>query len=168
MTAARHIILALLLILAQAAIDNYVNMTVYLDIALCLYIVLTLPPRWGAIPSMIVGFAVGIIVDVLGNGIIGMSAAAMTAVALCRKTVFRIAAPREKEKRQDIGTMGLRNFILYTLPLTLVYLLVYILLDSSGFRPAGQNLIRTGISLAANTAIMGFLYAITSDNGRRK
>lgn len=168
MTTARHIILALLLILAQAAIDNYVNMTVYLDIALCLFIVLTLPPGWGAIPSMIAGFAVGITVDILGNGIIGMSAAAMTAVALCRKTVFNIAAPREKDKRQEFWDMGLRNFILYTIPLTLIYLLVYILLDSSGFRPAGQNLLRLGISLAANTAIMGFLYAITSDNGRRR
>lgn len=97
-----------------------------------------------------------------------MSAAAMTAAALCRKTVFSLAAPREKDKRQEFEAMGLRDFILYTIPMTLIYLLVYILLDSSGFRPAGQNLIRLGISLAVNTAIMGFLYAITFDNGRKR
>ena len=79
MSTTRHIITALLLILAQGAVDNYINLSVYLDLSLCLYILLTLPPRWGAIPSMATGFILGLTVDVLGNGIPGMTAAAMTA-----------------------------------------------------------------------------------------
>ncbi len=169
MSTIRYIILALLLILAQGALDNYVNMSVYIDLALCLYILLVLPPRWGAVPSMLVGFVLGLTVDVLGNGIPGMSAAAMTAAGLCRKSLFNLTAPKEKEKRQSVETAGLRSFILYALPIELIYLTVYILLDSSGFRPLGQSLAREGISLTANTAMMAFLYIISTDmSGRRR
>lgn len=101
MTAARHTILAFLLVLAQAAIDNYVNMTVYLDIALCLFIVLTLPPKWGAIPSMIAGFAVGVGVDILGNGIIGHVGSCNDSCSPVPQN--RILLSGSKRKRQASG-----------------------------------------------------------------
>ena len=168
MSTTRHIITALLLILAQGAVDNYINLSVYLDLSLCLYILLTLPPRWGAIPSMATGFILGLTVDVLGNGIPGMTAAAMTATGVFRRSIFNLTAPKEKEKRQNFETMGLRNFLLYSLPLILIFLTVYILLDSSGFRPAGQCLARLGISLAANTALTAFLYTASNDSRRKQ
>lgn len=168
MSAARHTILALLLILAQGALDNYINLSVYLDIFLCLFIVLALPPKLGSIPSMTAGFVLGLAVDILGNGIPGMNAAAMTAAGVCRKGIFELTAPKEKEKREGIDTMGLRNFVLYSMPLVLICLTVYILLDSSGFRPAGLCLARLGISFVVNTLLMAILYMISIDHNRRR
>ena len=128
MTTARHIIIALLLVLAQGAIDNYVNLSVYLDPSLCIYILLTLPPHWGAIPSMATGFILGLTVDVLGNGIPGMTAAAMTANGVFRRSIFNHKAPKENEKRQNFEAMGLRNFHLYSLPLIFIFLTLSMLL----------------------------------------
>lgn len=164
----KYIIVAVLLILAQGALDNYVNISIYLDIAMCLYLLLALPVRWGTVPTMLAGFVIGLLVDILGNGILGMSAAAMTAAGLCRRGIFNLTAPKENEKRQSIETIGIRSFIYYSAPLTVIYLAVYILLDSSGFRPAGFCLARFGISAAVNTALMAFLYAISSDNRKRR
>ena len=168
MSAARYTVLVLLLVLAQGALDNYINLTVYLDIILCLFLVLILPPKWGAVPSMLAGFLMGLAVDILGNGITGMSAAALTAAGLCRKSIYGVTAPREKEKRQSIETMGLRNFFLYSMPLTLISLAVYIFLDSSGFRPLGQCLLRLCISFAVNTLLMTFLYVVSIDHHNRR
>lgn len=163
----RHIIMAVLLVLAQGALDNYVNLTVFLDLSLCLYIILMLPFRWGTVPAMLTGFVIGLTVDILGNGIPGMSAAAMTAAGLCRKGILSLTGPRDKEKRQSIENFGIRGFVLYSVPVILIYLGVYILLDSSGFRQPGASLARLAISLAANTALMAFLYAISTDSTRR-
>lgn len=168
MSAARWTILALLLVLAQGALDNYINLTVYLDIVLCLFLVLILPPGWGAVPSMMTGFILGLAVDILGNGITGMSAAALTAAGLFRRSIYSLTAPREQEKRQSIESMGLRNFVLYSMPITLICLTVYILLDSSGFRPVGLCLARLGISFAVNTLLMAFLYIVSADHHNRR
>lgn len=163
----RHILLALLLILAQGALDNYVNLTVYLDLSLCLFIILTLPFRWGTVPTMLTAFTIGIVTDILGNGIPGMSAAAMTAAGLCRRSLLLASASAEKDK-QTIDSLGVRRFVLYSAPIILIYMTVYILLDSSGFRPAGQCLARLGISLVANTAMMAFLYTLSTENHSRR
>lgn len=165
---ARYTILALLLILAQGALDNYINLSVYVDIVLCLYLLLALPSKWGALPSMLTGFVIGLLIDILGNGIIGMSAAAMTATGLCRRGIFNITAPKEAEKRQSIDTLGLRNFLYYSAPLVLIYLSVYILIDSSGFRPAGFCLARLAISTAVNIVLTVCLYAVSTDHSRRR
>lgn len=94
----KYIIVAVLLILAQGALDNYVNISIYLDIAMCLYLLLALPVRWGTVPTMLAGFVIGLLVDILGNGILGMSAAAMTAAGLCRRGIFNLTAPKETRK----------------------------------------------------------------------
>lgn len=164
----RHIILAVMLVLAQGALDNYVNTSVFLDLTLCIFILLALPFKWGTVPVMLTGFTIGIVVDILGNGIPGMSAAAMTAAGLCRKGILNLTAPGEKEKRQSMETLGTRKFIFYSASVILVYLAVYILLDSSGFRPLGACLARLAISLVANTALMTFFYAASSGQSRRK
>lgn len=162
----RYIVTALLLILAQGALDNYVNLSVYLDITLCLFIVLMLPYRTGTVTAMLTAFAVGLVTDFLGNSIPGMSSAALTAAALCRKGMLQLTAGKEsssKEKHQTMDSLGTRRFLLYSMPLILICLAVYILIDSSGFRPFGLCMARLAISMAANTVIMLLLYLITAD-----
>ena len=64
--------------------------------------------------------------------------------------------------------MGPRNFFLYSMPLTLISLAVYIFLDSSGFRPLGQCLLRLCISFAVNILLMIFLYVVSIDHHNRR
>lgn len=165
---AKYTAVAVLLLLAQGALDNYVPLSVYLDISLCLFLLLALPVKWGTVPSMASGFVIGLLVDILGNGIIGMSSAAMTAAGLCRRGIFNITAPKENEKRQSIDSLGLRSFMLYAAPLVVIYLAVYILLDSSGFRPVGFCLARLGISAAVNIVLTALLYVISTGNSRKR
>lgn len=162
----KYIITALLLILAQGALDNYINLSVYLDIQLCLFIILMLPYGMGTIPAMLTAFVVGLVSDFLGNSIPGMSAAAFTAAALCRRSMLMLTAGKEttaKDSRQSISSIGTRRFFLYSLPLLIISLTVYILIDSSGFSPLGLCITRLAVSTAVNAAIMFLLYLITAD-----
>lgn len=166
----KYIVTGLLLVIAQGALDNYVNLSVYIDIALPLFIILTLPYRLGTVPAMLAAFALGLVVDILGNGIPGMTSAALTAAALCRRGVLTLVTSRDtavKEGRATIEAMGTPKFTVYSIPLILTYLLVYILVDLSGFRPAGQCLVRLLLSLAINTALLTALYAVITDSKRK-
>lgn len=166
----KYITISLLLIIAQGALDNYVNLSVYIDLALFMFIILMLPPRTGTVPAMIAAFIIGLIVDILGNGIPGLTSAALTAAALCRRTAIIAAAPKDfqaKDKRFSVESLGIRRFTIYAAILTFIYLLVYILIDNAGFRPAGQCLARLFISLAANTAIMAVLFAVCGSDRRK-
>lgn len=166
----KHITIGVLLLIAQGALDNYMNLSVYLDIALFMYIILMLPARMGTVPAMIIAFITGLVVDILGNGIPGMTSAALTAAALCRRGAIIAVAPKDfqiNDKRSSIESLGIRRFAIYSPILIFIYLLVYILIDNAGFRPAGQCIARLFISLAANTAIMTALFAVCC-NDRRK
>lgn len=166
----RYIITVLLLVIAQGAIDNYVNLSVYLNIMLPMFIILILPEKSGSIAVMLAAFALGLIMDIFGNGIPGLSAAAMTAAALCRKPILRIIIPKEltvKEGRTAIESLGISHFALYSALMLAVCLSVYILVDNAGFRPVWQCLGRLGASLILNTAVMTALFAAVRDNRRQ-
>ena len=64
-------------------------------------------------------------------------------------------------------SIGIRRFILYCIPLTLIYIIVLILIDNSGFKPVGTCVLRMSLSLVTDTALMTALYAVISDNRRK-
>lgn len=166
----KYIIIGISLIIAQGALDNYVNLSVYIDLALFLYIILMLPVRTGTVPAMLIAFLTGLTVDILGNGIPGLTSAALTSAALCRKGILLAVAPKDfpiKDSRASIDSLGPRRYAVYSAIFIFIYLSVYILIDNTGFRPAGQCLSRLAISLAANTALQTALFAVCS-NFRRK
>lgn len=160
---------AVIILLAQGALDNYVNLSIFTNVALCLFIVLVLPWHTGTVVAMLAAFALGILTDVLGNGIPGMSAVAMTATALCRKGLLQLVAGGnfKSGERPSVEAMGVRSFFPYSLILVLVYLVVYVFVDSTGFTPFWTCMARIGISLVINTAIMVFLYVMIADNRKR-
>ena len=169
-TGLKYTVIGALLIIAQGALDNYVNLSVYVDIALFLFIILMLPYRLGTVPAMLTAFAIGLVVDILGNGIPGLTSSALTAAALCRKGMLAVTVPKDassKDGHIQMESIGIRRFILYSVPLILVYLTVYILVDNAGFRAAGMFFLRLTASLAVNTAVMAALFAVSIDNRRK-
>ncbi|HIZ85545.1 MAG TPA: hypothetical protein IAC04_03545 [Candidatus Coprenecus stercoravium] len=166
----RYLLLALLLLIAQGALDNYVNLSVYIDIALFLFLILVLPAGTGTVPAMLTAFAVGLLVDVLGNGIPGLTSAALTAAALCRRQILNLTVPKDfsgKDGKASVEDMGISRFSVYSAVFTLIYLLVYILLDNSGIRPFWPNMARLSLSLVINTAITTVLFAASRDSRKR-
>lgn len=166
----KYIIISILLILAQGVLDNYVNLSIYLNVTLFVFPLLMLPVRTGTVPAMLAAFIIGLVVDILGNGIPGLTAAALTAAALLRKTILGLIVPKDPSSKDGKGSMedlGIRQFAVYSAVMCLIFLLAYILLDCAGFRPFWQCILRLCASLAVNTTLMTLLFAVSSDNRKR-
>lgn len=164
----KYIIISILLILAQGALDNYVNLSIYLNITLFVFPLLMLPVRTGTVPAMLAAFIIGLVVDILGNGIPGLTAAALTAAALLRKTILGFIVPKDsKEDKSTVEDLGLGRFAVYSALMCLIFLSVYVFLYSAGFKPFWRCLLRLCTSLAANTALMTLLFSVSRDNRRR-
>lgn len=164
-----YIITGLLMIVVQAAIDNFLNTGMYIDIALFLFIPLLAPYRINTIVAMVTAFLLGLCVDAFGNGIPGMTAGALAAMALFRKSIISLTISEElleKENAPSIGVLGMRRFLLYAVPQMFIFFIVYILMDCAGFTPFWHNLLRLCISVAINTVIMALLFISSRD--RRK
>ena len=166
----KYTVIGILLILAQGALDNYVNLSIYLNVALFVFPLLMMPIRTATVVAMSVAFIVGMVVDILGNGIPGLTAAALTAAALPRKTILGFIVPKDLSSKDGKGTiedLGIRQFAIYSAVMCLIFLLAYILLDCAGFRPFWQCILRLCASLAVNTTLMTLLFAVSSDNRKR-
>ncbi len=164
-----RIVICILLLIAQAAIDNFINLSIYVDIALFLFVLVMLPYRTSTVTAMVTAFLLGLCVDFLGNTILGMTSAALVMAALARKGIISLTISPdilEKHNYPSLGSLGIRRFVSYVLPLVLIYNLGFILADCSGFAPFWHNLLRLGISVTVNLGIILFLFIICSDRRR--
>ena len=160
------ILTAILLIVFQSVLDNYLNITIYLSIALLPFIILILPYKMSTITTMITAFVIGILGDILGNGILGMTAAAMVGASAFRKILLNSLVNKEiltKKEYPDIHSLRLTDFTLYSSIFLAIYLLIFIAIDNAGLAPFGLFSLRFIISLLANILIYMALYIITSE-----
>lgn len=154
---------------AQAAIDNFINLSIYVDVALFLFIILMLPYRISTVTAMVTAFLLGLCVDFLGNTILGMTSAALVMAALVRKGIISITIGQdilEKHPYPSFGSLGIRRFVSYSLPLVMIYEIGFILADCSGFSPFWHNMLRLVVSVTVNMTILLFLFIICSDRRR--
>ena len=164
----QHIVTAILLLLAQALIDNSIHIGLYLYAAVFPVIVLSLPYRFRTISTIIIAFATGLAADAAGGGVLGLNAAALTAAAYFRKPLIAITTNKdifEKEERPSPRAIGYLGFSAYTAIFILIFITVYVLLDSMGIEPASVNIPKILVSWAVNTAIA---VALASLGGNRR
>lgn len=165
----KDILLLLLLLAIQLLLSNYVNLGSYIIISILPYIILILPFSTKQIPTMLLGFSLGILFDLLGNGIIGLNAAALTAMSLCRSSFLQLITTEQSFTKYDVPTftnIGILRFSVFTLLSLLVYFTVYVLVENMSFSPFGFNILRIVISSLINTALILLLCAIIQN--RRK
>ena len=110
---------------------------------------------------MIIAFASGMAVDWLSEGLLGLNAASLTAVALTRKGVIRIFLGEDIITRNDsfsIRKNGIGKVSFAILTVTALFLAIYIFLDGAGTRPFWFCLSRFCASLACNW-VLGLIVA---------
>lgn len=144
-------LLYVLIIICQMVMCNYTNLGPYILLTMLPAAILCLPTNIGAIGCMLIAFASGMAVDWLSEGLLGLNAASLTAVAAVRKELIRIFLGEDIISRNDsfsIRKNGLGKVSLTLISATTVFLAVYILIDGAGTRPLWFSLVRFGASLA--------------------
>ncbi len=91
----------LLLLLLQVLVFNHIHIMGYATPMPYVYFLLILPsdtPRWLYI---LLGFLLGVLIDIFGNTP-GMAAATMTAIGLITPLLFNLFGPRDRDKDDNI------------------------------------------------------------------
>lgn len=151
----RFLLTSAVILLLQAVLDNLFDFSTLLYPAPIAAAIFLMPVQLRGIPALLAAFAAGLLSDVLGNGVIGINAAALTATALVRFPLLQWFTPEnalEKYACPSRTSMGYGRFLLFLTLLYLLFFLVALPAEGAGLNTAGFLLLRTAVSTAANVA----------------
>lgn len=133
-----RILFFVLLFVVQVVISDYLNLGPYVYICLIPFIILNIPLSRDTGIVMVEAFAIGLLLDLLSDGVPGLNASAAVITAFCRKTLYKMIARRDRQDRTEVpdaANIGFVKYLLYLSACTALYILAYVLTDCAGISP---------------------------------
>ncbi len=158
--------LAVILVVLQLVICNYIDFGPYVVVSLLPAVVLFMPLRFNSITDMLFAFAMALAVDLLADGVLGLNVAALLPAAYCRRPLIRAMFGEDmlsRESQMSLKKNGHIKVISAVVILDALFLLIYIFFDGAVERPAGFFFARFFASLGANIFTAPFLALSLSD-----
>lgn len=169
-TSSDHIILYILMIVAQLIICNYLDMTQFVTLSLLPAMVLCIPLSLNTIWAMLIAFVTGLSVDFLGDGLIGLNAFALVPVAVLRKPLISSIFGRDIVERAgsiSVHKNGLFPCAGATVISTALFLTLYIFADGAGERPFWFNLVRFICSILLSSIFCMIVFNVFNPREKR-
>lgn len=144
------------LILAHTLVFNHIHLMGYATPMPYVYALIILPHGTARWIYVVLGFCIGIVIDILSNTV-GAAAAALTLVGLVTPLLLRTFAPDDKLEEEftpSIKTMQWRGFLKFAVVVTLIHTLVFFLLETFSLFDAQEILIKVGSSTALTVIFM--------------
>lgn len=163
-------LLYFLLVLGQIIMCNFTDLGPYIMLTLLPAMIMCVPLTISTAGCMLFAFVTGLSVDWLSEGLIGINAASLVPVALLRKPLIRLFLGEDLITRSDsfsIRKNGAGKISMMTIISTLIFLIIYILLDGAGTRPLWFNMTRCGISLLCNCVLAFIVINILTVDDRK-
>lgn len=161
----------LLLLCAQVLLWNFFNFSQFLMIAYLPALVLCLSLRRSSARDMILAFVFGFFCDFFCGAPLGLSSFALVAVAALRRPVIMLVMGSEVFSRgEDVSPyrQGWNKIAVTTIILTLIFLIIYVCIDSAGTRAFWVDLIKIGASLLLSTPISLYIIELLSHKQESK
>lgn len=163
-------VFSLIMILIQTVICNYVYLGPYVTVSILPAVILFMPLKFNEISDMLIAFVIGMAIDWLSDGVLGLNAAALVAVGYSRRGIIRMFFGNDTVTREESFTIrknGAMKVISAIALVNVIFLLVYILLDGAGTRSFGFSAARFASSLGVSI-VLAPLLAFTLSNDRRE
>lgn len=144
------------LILAHTLVFNHIHLMGYATPMPYVYALIILPHGTARWIYVVLGFCIGIVIDILSNTV-GAAAAALTLVGLLTPLLLRTFAPDDKLEEEftpSIKTMQWEGFLKLAVVVTLIHTLVFFLLETFSLFDALEILIKVGSSTALTVIFM--------------
>ena len=144
------------LVLAHTLVFNHIHLMGYATPMPYVYALIILPHGTARWIYVVLGFCIGIVIDILSNTV-GAAAAALTLVGLVTPLLLRTFAPDdnlEEEFTPSIKTMQWGGFLKLAVVVTLIHTLVFFLLETFSLFDALEILIKVGSSTALTVIFM--------------
>ena len=130
-------VLITLVIVLQLMINNFINAGPYLFISLIPFAISLIPRKTSLNLTMVLCFATGLAVDVFSRGVIGVNAAAATAISILREPIYKITISRNRQDytpNPDIHLCGFPKYLTYISFICIIYMFIYCSVESMGIR----------------------------------
>ena len=144
------------LVLAHTLVFNHIHLMGYATPMPYVYALIILPHGTARWIYVVLGFCIGIVVDILSNTV-GAAAAALTLVGLVTPLLLRTFTPDDKLEEEftpSIKTMQWGGFLKFAVVVTLIHTLVFFLLETFSLFDALEILIKVGSSTALTVIFM--------------
>lgn len=144
------------LVLAHTLVFNHIHLLGYATPMPYVYALIILPHGTARWIYVVLGFCIGIVIDILSNTV-GAAAAALTLVGLVTPLLLRTFAPDDKLEEEftpSIKTMQWGGFLKLAVVVTLIHTLVFFLLETFSLFDALEILIKVGGSTALTVIFM--------------
>ena len=159
-----RILFYILIVVLQIIVNDYVNFGLYIYICFLPLLILYIPLNKSTPTTMIFAFALGLLIDVLSDGILGLNASASVVLAAIKKPLFSITINKDNYESINIPTIkevGISKYLKYTSASIFVFLLVYIFFDCISVRPFSFVVAKLVLSVIANViAVLIISYSL--------
>ena len=152
----RQIIIYAVVILLQVIINNYVNLGPMIYICLIPLLVIYLPLDQKPYLTLIIAFGLGLLIDILSDGVLGLNAGAATLIALVYRPLFYPVFQKNNYSKKYIPPVresDIWHHILYLLIILAIYFLFYIIFDGLARTTLVTSLLRYLVNVAVNLAV---------------
>lgn len=152
----RQIIIYAVVILLQVILNNYVNLGPMVYLCLIPLLIIYLPLDQKNYVSLIIAFGLGLIIDILSDGVLGLNAGAATLVALVYKPLFYPVFQKNNYSKKYIPPIresDLWHHALYLLIILAIYFFFYIAFDGLAKTTLLVSAIRYLVNIAVNLVL---------------
>lgn len=156
-TAIKFVIIAILLILAQAVVFNNLVLFNTAMPFVFIYIIIALPVTLNTNWALTIGFVTGLAIDAFSDTY-GMNALACTLLAFVRKPVFHLYVPRDEDLASQPITaraLGAGPYMKYLLTMVVIYCIMILVIEAFSFGNLLQMIVRI-VASAAYTFVLIF------------
>ena len=166
------LLLFVVLVLAQVTIFNHIWLFGLAMPLVFIYFIVSLPVTTPTNRMLTLGFMLGLTVDIFSNTA-GLNALSCTILAGLRRPILRLYMPREDDMTNpmpSVKSIGAAAYTKYVLTMTVIYSIIYFVVDSAGI----FNIVPTALRIIASSILTFILLiavaGITSRNqsGKKK
>lgn len=153
----RYILRFIFFVLMQVAFFNTLNLSSYLYPCPYLFFLFLLPFSTGTSLLLLWGFAIGLAVDILGGGILGLHTSAMLVMALMRNTFLKTVSVKTDFDALAVpgtSTLGFARYLIFISCCILLHHCVYFGLENFSFSMIGPTLLRIICSALLNICLI--------------
>ena len=157
-----------LMVIIQVIIYGCFNLPFFINLTILPTLFLFLPVKTGRIRTLFLAFFTGLLVDLIGDGVLGLNILSLVFLAFFRNHLITLVFGRGVFARNEdisISRHGFGRTSIGIMLFLLVFLTIYILADGAGTRTFGFNLARLAVSVIAGYIVgifVAFIFASTS------
>ncbi len=159
----------ILLVLLQDFVINRLPLGTYISPEVYLLFILLLPFNYSTISTLFWAFALGLAIDILSMGVLGLHTAALLVLAYVRQRLLKLVSSKDQMESNAYPSsrlIGLQPYISYVVISVLLYTTILLCLDNFSFHHIGHLFLRILSSSVVTTIfIVAMQYAFT---GRQK